>query len=163
MLEIPKKKWYELEDRRDIFLPFTTEVVCDRLINTLSAGGLKRKSFWTGRIKCSGTLTGNFLEMSIGIPTGKGSINYQVYGELVSNSGGGCLVRVAIRDTSPFYTALVVAAFISFIFFKAGTVIGIFAIFFFGGFACVALILQHVFGISAVTKAIRDSTESEEL
>lgn len=157
MPEIPKKKWYELGERREIFFPLTTAVVRDRLISTLAAGGLKGKSFWTGTVSFRGTLAGNFFDISIGVPAGKGTLDYQVYGELVSKSNG-CLMQVVIRDSSPFYTALVVAAFSTFIFFTSKG-FGIFGIFFFGGFACFALTIQHVLGVNAVTKAIRDSME----
>lgn len=151
---IPPKKWYEQEERRNIFVPFTLSTVRDQMASTLLLGSIKEKGFWATATKCTGNINGNFLEMTIEIPSGKqGQLNYHVFGELVGYSNG-CLIQVAVRDSNTFVIFLVVAAFIAFIYINEGAGIGIFPTFFFGGFAFLASILQHTLGVNAVTKAI---------
>lgn len=151
---IPQKKWYEQEERLNIFVPYPLSTVHDQIASTLLLGSIKEKGFWARATKCTGNITGNFLDIIIGIPSGKGSrLNYHVFGELVRYSNG-CLIQVAVRDNNTFVIFLVIAALIAFIFINEGAGFGIFATFFFGGFAFLGSILQHTLGVNGVTKAI---------
>ena len=163
---MPRKKWYEQEERWDLFVTVPLHVVREQIVNVTATGNIREKKIWNRPVSCTGKITGNFLDITVRIGVGRGYSSYHVFGELVGDSNG-CLIQVTVRDTVTFETALALGGVIIFAVIAgaaskgviAAIRLGLFAAPFLGIFGIVLVLIQRKSGMNALKKKIREMVE----